>query len=91
MFCSFTNFSPLLSHKKYLNRHNREVHDGIVIHNCDLCNLQFDKKSKFKKHMFEVHNIVETHVCGLCQRSFSTKQKLARHEKIHTGIKGHIL
>lgn len=41
--------------------------------------------------MFEVHNIVETHVCELCQRSFSTKQKLARHEKIHTGIKGHIL
>lgn len=72
--------------KKDLNRHFREVHQGIksernLTQRCKFCEKELTKRS-LKRHIETVHNGVRFN-CDLCEKSFSQQSTLQTHKVLH--------
>ncbi|GBN89175.1 Krueppel-related zinc finger protein 1 [Araneus ventricosus] len=53
---------------------------------CDLCDKEFDFKSKFDSH-YRTHTSEKPFVCDVCKKGFNQKGTLDRHYRIHINEK----
>ncbi|GBO33707.1 Histone-lysine N-methyltransferase PRDM9 [Araneus ventricosus] len=53
---------------------------------CDLCDKEFDFKSKFDSH-YRTHTSEKPFVCDVCKKGFTRKEHLVRHYRTHTDEK----
>lgn len=51
-------------------------------HICEICYINFDRKSKLTSHMFK-HSNSRPHKCAICSKGFKTSAYLSRHMEIH--------
>jgi len=71
-----------------LNRHVRDVHEGIKDHPCDFCGRKFANKRAMVDHR-RVHTGERPCVCHLCGKAFKTKASLYVHNLFHTDVFPH--
>jgi uncharacterized Zn-finger protein len=71
-----------------LNRHVRDVHEGIKEHPCDFCGRKFANKRAVVEHR-RVHTGERPCVCHLCGKAFKTKASLYVHNLFHTDVFPH--
>lgn len=71
-----------------LNRHVRDVHEGIKEHPCDFCGRKFANKRAMVDHR-RVHTGERPCVCHLCGKAFKTKASLYVHNLFHTDVFPH--
>ena len=72
-----------------LERHIKQVHEGIRTHQCSKCDEKFAFKFQLKDHMAVIHKIgegVETFQCSECERKYLKKYDLDYHVMtVHEG------
>ena len=68
-----------------LKRHDAKIHqrESVVIHDCSLCNLEFNSEELLEKHSIDFHNLSKTFRCELCGVSFATVQMQRSHKRTH--------
>lgn len=69
-------------HKKYLDSHVYDFHNG---YKCTLCDKRFRLRHHLRRHI-QIHTAEKKFPCTIekCGRSFSDEQYLKRHLEIHT-------
>lgn len=71
-----------------LNRHVREVHEGIKEHPCDFCGRKFANKRAMLDHR-RTHTGERPCVCHVCGKAFKTKASLYVHNLFHMDVFPH--
>jgi uncharacterized C2H2 Zn-finger protein len=71
--------------RKGLNRHVKEVHEGVKEHNCDICGQSFASKATRDDHR-RIHTGERPYVCDNCGKTFKTKASLYIHKKNHLDL-----
>jgi uncharacterized Zn-finger protein len=71
--------------RKGLNRHVKEVHEGLKEHNCDICGQSFASKATRDDHR-RIHTGERPFVCDKCGKTFKTKASLYIHKKNHLDL-----
>jgi KRAB domain-containing zinc finger protein len=71
-----------------LNRHVRDVHEGIKDHPCDFCGRKFANKRAVLDHR-RIHTGERPCVCHLCGKAFKTKASLYVHNLFHMDVFPH--
>lgn len=52
---------------------------------CELCDLNFDQKLKFRSHML-IHETGKTIECKICGKKFGRSSNFYNHQRIHLGL-----
>ncbi|XP_034944297.1 zinc finger protein 557-like [Chelonus insularis] len=52
------------------------------VHKCEICGMNFDRKSKLISHMFK-HSNLKPYKCNICLKVFKTNTYLSKHMEIH--------
>jgi KRAB domain-containing zinc finger protein len=71
-----------------LNRHVRDVHEGIKEHACDFCGRKFANKRAVLDHR-RTHTGERPCVCHICGKAFKTKASLYVHNLFHMNVFPH--
>ena len=66
--------NKMLSDRRNLERHKKNVHEDSSNINCDVCGTCFKRKDNLKAHKKEI-----TKKCDLCLKTFSSLTGLAEH------------
>ncbi|KXJ72832.1 hypothetical protein RP20_CCG017157 [Aedes albopictus] len=66
------------------DRHEKQVHLGIMPFGCDLCESSFVRERDLRLHMRK-HTGQKLYPCDQCQASFDRKTDFEEHVKEHTG------
>ena len=74
--------------KTILETSSQLIHTNKKLYQCNLCNKQFQYKSKFKIHQI-IHTGEKPYECSQCSKSFTRKQTLVSHQLAHKGEKPH--
>ncbi|XP_050306527.1 zinc finger protein 652-B-like [Anthonomus grandis grandis] len=65
-----------------LDKHAKEVHPGLKIHTCHVCDKQFSRPNHLKRHLTS-HSEEKPFCCEICTKSFVRKDHLLQHQKLH--------
>ena len=93
-FCSFCN--KVFSSASRANYHERVVHIGEFVKDCEFCGTQFREGIKLQEHQLRKHweqieqmtgVPITRYPCNLCSRSFNVKRDYDRHVKVTHGPK----
>ncbi|XP_069673050.1 zinc finger protein 271-like isoform X4 [Periplaneta americana] len=68
-----------------LNRHVKEVHEGIREHACEFCERKLANKRALMDHR-RTHTGERPWVCHICGKSFRTKASLYIHNLFHNDV-----
>ena len=69
------------SNQKFnLNRHKRNVHEGIRFP-CEQCGQQFTQKYTLKAHVLGVHERKKRFKCNQCDKAYLQAASLSQHKK----------
>ncbi|XP_001862259.2 zinc finger protein 320 [Culex quinquefasciatus] len=75
--------------KEFATTKNRRKHEqrcGNEVYQCNLCEVQLDRRRSLFDHYNAVHPGEPKHPCAHCEKRFKKKEQLQRHEKrIHSG------
>lgn len=76
----------VFKHKRYLQRHKKEMHLKIKGYSCNLCEYSCCQKGNLKRHIELVHNTKDQH-CDKCGYSTNVTRKMRSHKQlIHQSI-----
>ena len=62
-----------------LKKHKSIVHEGLKIHQCDICSKVFAQSFDLKRHIITVHEGAKNYKCDRCDQKFSQAGNLKQH------------
>ena len=62
-----------------LKKHKSIVHEGLKIHQCDICSKVFAQSFDLKRHIITVHEGAKNYKCDHCDQKFSQAGNLKQH------------
>mmetsp|Transcript_5661 Transcript_5661/g.15131 ORF Transcript_5661/g.15131 Transcript_5661/m.15131 type:complete len:256 (+) Transcript_5661:63-830(+) len=69
----------VFARRSNLNKHLKQVHEGVRPHGCEQCGLRFGQKASLSKHISVVHDKIKGYHCTQCNASFGQSGDLNVH------------
>ena len=67
--------------RKSLNRHIKNIHDGIKDNICEFCFKAYSDKAKLNEHIKNFHERRRSHKCLICGKAYISPSKVKLHMK----------
>eukprot|EP00092_Neocalanus_flemingeri_P002883 GFUD01003082.1.p1 GENE.GFUD01003082.1~~GFUD01003082.1.p1 ORF type:complete len:545 (-),score=88.68 GFUD01003082.1:58-1692(-) len=78
--CTYINCDFKARNNPLLQRHNKNMHEGVLRpFLCEICDKFFAKEYRLKEHIKRVHEKKRTFLCDMCDKSYADKTELGRH------------
>ncbi|KAK9869614.1 hypothetical protein WA026_003360 [Henosepilachna vigintioctopunctata] len=72
----------IFSKMSILEKHASDLHPGLKVHKCEVCQKGFSRANHLKRHLLS-HSVEKPHICEICTKCFNRKDHLTQHLKLH--------
>ena len=87
--CQVLNCGKVLTSLQQYRKHSDEHNGTTHQHTCNICGLNFDRKSQLQYHIERTHDQITKFKCDTCGKGFYKESDLKNHVNIHRGVKNH--
>lgn len=69
--------------KRYHMKNHQKIHNGLKLHECQLCQKRYTNKTNLDRHIRVTHHNEKKYACQECGKSFSQLAILRQHHAVH--------